>query len=141
MKIKDYIEQYTANDTGCPIIFKNILEEVWELIEVLIKLKKKKIKEEFSDVLHVFQIWLYNKFGLNGNIWKLSQYSVDKCMKRIVVWRKIYDCVGLDKNISNFSGNYKKLHKVEKQFSRFGICKKEAKKAYKEIVCYKTKKE
>ena len=134
MIISDYVKEYTS---GNRIKFTSVLAEVHELLEAILKLDKKGIAEEFEDVLHFMQIWLYWRFGLNGEIWKITSHSVDKFIGRKVVWNKIYIYVGLSENISNFAGNYNKVAKVIKQLGKFGIDKEKAEDAHKKIVLEK----
>lgn len=41
---------------------------------------KTKIGEELEDVFHFLQLWLYWRFGLDGEIWKMTKNSVKKFM-------------------------------------------------------------
>jgi len=131
MFVSEYVKSYTS---GEPVLFWEVLSEVKEFLVELVKFNRSGIKEEGGDVLHFFQLWLFWQFRIDGNIWRWSQCSVDKFMKRVRVWREIYAFVGLDKNISNFAGNYKKPEKVIKQLSRFGISPERAQQAYDWIV-------
>ncbi len=131
MKIAEYVQNYTSGDR---IKFKHILSEFKELLEDIFKLNKKGIYEEFEDVLHFVQLWLYWRFGLNGEIWPITIHSADKFMARRTVWRKIYLFVGLSEDISNFVGNYNKPEKVIKQLVKFGVPKEKAEEAYNKII-------
>ena len=131
MNIKNYIASYTS---GNRVDFDKILDEVKEFAVEVVKLNKQGITEEFGDIMHFLQLWLYWKFGMNGKIWKISQSSVNKFMGRKKVWQKIYKEVGLNKNISNFCGNYKKEEKVTRHLSNFGISKVKAQKAFEKVV-------
>lgn len=131
MNIKEYVKDYTSGER---IKIKHILSEVQEFFEALFKWDLKGIHEEFEDVFHFIQLWLYWRFGLNGEIWGITRHSADKFMARRAVWRKIYLFVGLPENISNFVGNYKKIEKVIKHLNKFGVTKEKAETAYKEIV-------
>lgn len=131
MNIKTYIKNYTSGDR---VTFDKVIDEINEFLQELLKLNKQGIKEEFGDIIHFLQLWLYWKFGINGNLWGVTQTSVKKFMNRKKVWQEIYKEVGLNINISNFCGNYKKVEKVTKQLSNFGITKEKAQKAYEKIV-------
>lgn len=95
------------------------------------------IKEEFEDVFHFLQLWLYSRFGMDGEIWKITKNSVRKFMDRKLVWNRLYVSVGLPKNISGYVGNYKKMEKVVNQLQKFGIEKEKAEEAYRKIVANK----
>ena len=131
MNIKNYIANYTS---GNRIDFDKVLDEVKEFAVEVVKLNKQGIAEEFGDIMHFLQLWLYWKFGVNGKIWKICQASVNKFMGRKKVWQKIYKEVGLNKDISNFCGNYKKEEKVIRHLSNFGISKVKAQKAFEKVV-------
>ncbi|MFH1970940.1 MAG: hypothetical protein ABIJ05_00955 [Patescibacteria group bacterium] len=130
MYIKTYIKEYTS---GNKIGFNKVFDEIKELFIEIIKFNKKGIKEEYQDVLHFFQLWLYWQFGLNGKLWKSTKESTKKFMARKKMWQEIYKYVELDKNISNFCGNYNKPEKVIKHLSRFGIPEEKSKEAYKKV--------
>ncbi|MBD3359956.1 MAG: hypothetical protein GF365_04595 [Candidatus Buchananbacteria bacterium] len=131
MKISQYVKQYTD---GKRITILDIFSEIKEFVIELIKFNKKGIKEEFGDVLHFIQLWLYWNFDLDGKTWKISQYSVSKFMARKDVWNKIYNYVGLPKNISGYVGNYNKIEKVINHLQGFDIDNQKAKEAYEKIV-------
>lgn len=131
MKISEYIKRYTA---GRRICFSDVLREIKEFFIEIFKFNKAGIIEEFQDVLHFIQLWLYWRFKINGEIWIISKKSIAKFMERRPVWQKIYEFVGLDKNISGYVGNYNKVDKVINHLSKFGINKDKAVEAYKKIV-------
>jgi len=131
VNIKTYIKNYTS---GNRITFRKVIDEIGEFFQEVLKFNKQGIKEEFGDIMHFLQLWLYWKFGINGKLWKVTKSSVKKFMGRKKVWQKIYKEVGLKINISNFCGNYKKVEKVIKQLSNFGISKQKAQKAYEKVV-------
>lgn len=131
MSIKEYMKEYTA---GKGIYFKDVLGEVKELLFELFKLNSSGIKEESQDVLHFLQLWLYCRFGINGEIWSITGKSVAKFMNRKKVWQKIYEFAGLDKDISGYAGNYNKRDKVINHLSKFGVNRERAEETYKIIV-------
>jgi hypothetical protein len=131
MIIGDYVKEYTSGDR---IKFKHILSEVYEFFVEVWKLDKKGMAEEFEDVFHFVQLWLYWRFGLNREIWKITRHSVDKFMGRKAVWNKIYVHVGLTENVSGFVGNYNKVHKVVNHLNKFGISKEKAEEAHQKII-------
>ncbi|MCX6744317.1 MAG: hypothetical protein NTX82_02220 [Candidatus Parcubacteria bacterium] len=131
MTIKEYIKEYTS---GNRIKFKHIMAEVHELLVEIFKFNKKGISEEFEDVFHFIQLWFYWRFGLNGEIWKITRNSANKFMARRSVWRRIYLFVDLPEDISNFVGNYNKVEKVIRHLNKFGISKEKAEEAYKKII-------
>jgi hypothetical protein len=131
MKISEYVKNYTSGD---PVFFHHVILEVKELIVEVTKRNYEGIKEEFEDVFHFLQLWLFWRFKLDGEIWKITKHSVKKFMDRKLVWNKIYVSVSLPENISGYVGNYKKLEKVINHLQRFGIDRKAAIKAHNEIV-------
>ena len=98
------------------------------------KFDKSGIREEFSDVFHFLQLWLYWRFGINGETWNITEKTVTKCINRKKVWQEIYLFVGIDKNISGYAGNYNKIDKVINHLSKFGISKEKAEEAYDAII-------
>jgi len=134
MTIKEYVKEYTA---GRGVYFKDVLREIKEFFIEMFKFNKQGMDEEFQDVLHFLQLWLYWRFGINGEFWKITGKSVAKFINRKKVWQKIYEFVGLDKNISGYVGNYSRVNKVISHLSKFGISEDEAKEAHKKIVLRK----
>jgi hypothetical protein len=134
MKISQYVEEYTD---GKSIRFHCVMMEVNELIVEILKINWGGIKEEFEDLFHFLQLWLYWRFGIDGEIWKITRHSVKKFMDRKFVWNKIYLSVGLSENISGYAGNYKKIEKVVSQLQRFGVGREKAEEVYKEIIANK----
>lgn len=131
MKIREYIKEYTA---GRGVYFKDVLREIKELFIEFFKFNRRGIAEEFQDVLHFLQLWLYWRFGINGGFWGITKKSVAKFMNRKKVWQEIYEFVGLDKNISGYVGNYNKVEKVINHLSQFGTSKEKAREAYEKII-------
>lgn len=134
MKISEYIKDYT---NGQRVKFKEILAEVNELLVEVFKLNFKGMAEEFEDVWHFLQLWLFWRFGLDGETWWISRHSVQKFVNRKKVWNRIYVEVGLSENISGYVGNYKKIEKVINHLAKFGIPKEKAEIAYQKIVLEK----
>jgi hypothetical protein len=131
MTIGEYVKEYTSGER---VEFREVLAEERELIVEIFKLNQAGIKEEFGDVFHFLQLWLFWRFGIDEEIWKITKDSVKKFMDRKSVWNEIYIYVGLKNNISGFVGNYKKVHKVINHLQKFGINKKKAEEAYGKIV-------
>jgi len=131
MKIGEYIKEYS---NGKNISFKEVLGELREFLVEVVRWNRSGMSEEFEDVLHFFQSWLFWRFGLNGEIWHITRHSVAKFMARKAVWRELYAAVGLSPDVSNFCGNYKKLEKVVKQLAVFGIDRETAAEAYRKVV-------
>ena len=134
MKISEYVKEYTS---GRRFVFTDVLEECRELLVEVFKLNRAGIMEEAGDVVHFLQIWLYWRFGLDGELWKITNGSTTKIMNRISTWREVYKFVGLPINVSNYGGNYKRREKVILQLQRFGIDEKMAEQAYEKIVLKK----
>lgn len=134
MKISEYIKEYTA---GKSITFRDVIVEINEFLAEIVKMKWNGIIEEFEDIFHFLQLWLYSRFGIDGEIWKITRHSVKKFIDRKLVWNRIYTSVGLPENISGYVGNYKKIEKVVNQLRKFGIDKEKAEKAYRQVVLEK----
>lgn len=134
MKISQYIKEYTSNKR---IVFKDVILEIEELMAEIFKLNWNGIKEEFEDVFHFLQLWLYWQICLDGEIWGITKNSVKKFMDRKLVWNRIYITVGLAENISGYAGNYKKVEKVINHLQKFGIDKEKAEEAHRKIVLEK----
>ena len=131
MKIKEFTQNYSR---GKRIKFHSVLREVQELLEEIIKLNRAGMKEEWQDSWLFFQIWLYWRFGINGELWSFTKDSVNKFMARKAVWQQIYESVGLPRDISNYVGNYNRVEKVIKQLGDFGVDENQARKAWEKIV-------
>lgn len=132
MLIADYIKAYTSGEA---VTFKKeVMSEVHELLVEIFRFNRAGIDEEFGDVMHFTQLWMFWRFGVNGELWSSSMSSVNKFMSRLAVWRELYKEVGLDPVISNFCGNYKKIDKVVKQLGRFGIGCEQAEAAFTKVV-------
>jgi len=129
MKIKYFSEEYTHGKT----YFKDIIAEVKELFDEIIKYDKEGIKEEFADVVVFIQIWLWGRFGLNGNLWKLGRSSFNKFIKRRKVWEQIYQYVGI-KQKCTICKNYVKPYKIVRHLKEFGISEKRSLEAYQKVV-------
>jgi len=85
MTIENYIKEYTA---GKGIYFKDVLNEVKEFLTDLFRFNGAGIKEEFQDLFHFLQLWLYWRFGINGEIWSRTKKSIHKFINR-KVWQEI----------------------------------------------------
>lgn len=134
MTIKEYVKEYTI---GKPVTLSDVFLEIREFIIELIALRGNAMKEEFQDVLHFLQLWLYWRIGINGELWKITNGSVQKFMDRKCIWNKIYTYVELPQNISGYAGNYNRLEKVINHLKKFGIGEEKAKEAYRKIVLTK----
>jgi hypothetical protein len=131
MKIGEFVKEYTS---GRRFVFTDVLEECREFFVEVLKFNVAGIKDEAGDALLFLQIWFYWRFGLNGELWKMTNGSTEKIMNRISIWRQIYKFVGLPQSISNYAGNYARVEKVVLQLGRFGVDKARAKEAYSQIV-------
>lgn len=131
MRINQYTKEYTA---GKQITLRDVFCEINELIAEIIKLNKNGIREEFQDVFLFLQGWLYWRFKINGELWRIHKDSARKFMERKQIWRRIYQSVGLPENISGYVGNYRKMEKVVGHLAKLGISKDKAEEAYRKIV-------
>ena len=134
MKVSEYVQNYTLGNRICFWGDAGVAKEISELLDEIKKRNKVGIREEWQDVLHFLQMWMYWRFGLNQEIWKCTQTSVNKFMARVDVWHQLYKYCNLRENISGYAGNYNKVEKVIKQLGRFGISEKKARQAYQAIV-------
>ena len=110
------------------------MSEFVEFLEEVAKGNAVEIKEEFQDTLHFIQLWLFWRFDINTQLWKITSGSTEKFMKRREVWRSIYKYVGLPETVSNYVGNYKREEKVVAQLKKFGVKDGVARDAFAEIV-------
>ncbi len=134
MKIDQYVQEYTHAER---VKFLRIFVEVGELFEAIFRFDRKGIKEEYQDVLHFVQLWLYWRFGLNQEMWNCTKDSVNKFMSRKQVWQDMYEFVGLPRDISNQCSNYKRKEKVIKCLRSYGIERGKAVEAYNVVVLNK----
>ena len=79
MKISEYIEKYTLRKQ---IKFVDLVNEIKEFLIEVARFNTEGIKEEFGDMFHFLQLWLYWKAGINEEIWWLSKSSVNKFIVR-----------------------------------------------------------
>ncbi len=131
MKISEYIKDYTV---GKPITLKNVISEIKEFLIEVVKMNGEGMKEEFGDVFHFLQLWLYWRLSLDDETWEITKNSVKKFMDRKLVWNRIYIFVGLPENISGYAGNYKRIEKVVNHLQKFNIIREKAEEAYERIV-------
>ena len=131
MKASQYCKEYT---TGEYIHLKHTFFELQEMWEEIVKFNWKGIKEEWQDALVYFQCWLYSRFKLDQEMWKISAGSAKKFMDRREVWHDIHEYVGLKREVSNFCGNYQRPEKVVKHLAKFGIGREAALEAYERVV-------
>ena len=129
MKINYFCNEYTHGK----VYFKDIIDEVEEFFEELVKFDREGMKDEFADVISFSQMWLWNQFKINGKLWRLGLRSFNKFISRRKVWEKIYAYVGI-KEKCTYCRNYMRKHKVVKHLSKFNISEKKALKAYGFIV-------
>ncbi len=132
MKIKHFVNEYTHSKTT----FKNVWDEVIELSEELIPFNKKGVKEEFSDVIVLFQTWLWFKLNLNQNLWKLGKPSYKKFINRRAVWEELYIYTNLKKKCT-ICKNYNREWKVIKHLTSQGISELKSREAYMEVIMKK----
>lgn len=134
MVIKEYVKEYTNGDR---ITFPDVFSEIKEFLAEVVRFNKAGVNEEFEDVFHFLQLWLYWRFGVNQEIWNITRNSVGKFMDRKKVWNKIYLSVGLPENISGYVGNYSKVEKVINHLKKLGINKDRAEEAYRRVLSEK----
>ncbi len=131
MRIKEFCQEYSAR----PVSFYDLACEVDEFVEEVLNFNISGIKEEFADVVVFLQMWLWNKFYLNGKLWKLGQSSFDKFIKRRAVWEQIYHYFGIKEKCVTCK-NYTRPHKIVNHLKNFGINKENSLKAYHKIVLH-----
>ena len=130
MKIGQFTKEYTD---GKGVYIKDVFSEVEEFLVEVVKFNLNGMKEEFADVVVFVQLWMYDKYKINGDLWRMGKSSYKKFMDRRDVWKQIYNHVGLE-NPCNFCGNYNKKHKVVNHLKEFGVSEDLALAAYTEIV-------
>jgi len=129
MKINYFCNEYTHGK----VYFKDIIDEIQEFFEELVKFDGEGMKDEFADVISFFQMWLWDQFKINGKLWKLGLRSFNKFISRRKVWEQIYVYVGI-KEKCTYCRNYMRKYKVVKHLSKFNIGEKKAIEAYEFIV-------
>ena len=134
MRISIYVKEYTS---GKRVRLKDVLAEFFEMIRETLIFNPAGVKEEFQDTVHFLQLWLFWRFGVEGELWKITLGSTEKFMKRREVWREIYRYVGLPERVSNYVGNYTREKKVISQLQDFGVDEYRAREAYKNVVLTK----
>ena len=134
MLVSEYRKLYTRGD---PIYFKFVLGEVRELFDEVIVWNVPGMREEFEDVLHYTQLWLYSRYGIDMRIWHATRHSVDKFIKRNGVWREMYAYLGLPKETPAWGGNYNRVQKVIDHLARYGISEEKSEEVYKKFVADK----
>ena len=130
MLVSEYVAAHTSNYIerhGRKI--RRVLMEVWELLVEIVKLNPKGIKEEFGDVVHLTQLWLYS-YGWDGKLW---MWCAQKFIDRQPVWQAIFDYVGLQIR-AKVAGNYQREWKVVRLLAKYGIPEEKAKEAYRVVV-------
>lgn len=132
MLISQYIKDYTS---GEPVGFvPGVSGEIAETLEAIWLRDRDAIREEWADVLHFLQLWLFWRFGMDSELWAWTMPSVRKFQARLVIWRKLYVAAGLDPMTSNFCGNNAKIEKVVKQLGTFGVPRDAAERAFREVM-------
>ena len=134
MKVNEYVKKYTSGERVHFFSKAGVTGELIEVLEEILKLNRKGIKEEWEDLLHFLQLWMYWRLGINQEIWKCTSNSVNKFIARVKVWKKLYTYCNLSEDISGFAGNYNRKQKVINHLGKFGINEQKAIEAYNRIV-------
>ncbi|MDY0097485.1 MAG: hypothetical protein RBS01_04000 [Candidatus Dojkabacteria bacterium] len=134
MKVSEYIKKYTSGERVHFFSKSGVTGELIEVLEEILKWNVKGIKEEWEDLLHFLQLWMYWRLGLNQEIWECTSHSVNKFISRVEVWKKLYKYCNLSEDISGFAGNYNRKQKVINHLGKFGISENKAIEAYNSIV-------
>lgn len=134
MKTSTFLKEYTADNK---MTLGYVLGEIGEFLGEVLRWNFPEMKKEWHDVMITTQLWLYSKFKIDGEMWKVAQPSVDKVVKRKAVWQDLYEFAGLQRGISNYCGNHDRLEKVLKHLESFGISEKKALEAFEKIVLKK----
>lgn len=130
MLVSEYIANYTSDFVekhGRK--FRRVMAEVLELLVEMVRLNWKGVKEEFGDVVHLTQLWLYT-FGWDGKLW---MWCARKFIARQKVWQALYDHVGIPGRAC-VSENYNRLPKVISRLGTRGISAEKATEAYNAVV-------
>lgn len=126
MLVSEYVATYTSDFVELHgRKFRRVMSEVLELLVEIVRLNWKGVKEEFGDVLHLTQLWLYT-FGWDGNLW---MWCARKFIARQPVWQALYDHAGIPGRAC-VTENYKRLPKVISRLGKNGISPGKALEAY-----------
>ena len=130
MRVSHYVEHYTHDFLAqYGRKFHRVWMEIVELLQEVARLNLKGIREEFGDVLHLTQLWLYS-YGWDSELW---MWCAKKFIARQAVWQTIFEYVGLS-GTARISANYNREHKVITELAKFGVPEAEAREAYWAIV-------
>lgn len=132
MKIQHFCAEYTPGK----VYFKDILSEIVEWSEELIKWNIQAMREEWADVLAFMQRWLWNRFKINGKLWNSGLPSFNKFISRRKVWEKIYAAAGINEKCTHCR-NYARKEKVIEHLAGFNVNKEKAERIFEEIVLNK----
>jgi hypothetical protein len=129
MKIQHFCAEYTRGR----VYFKDILSEIVEWFEELIKWNKEARREEWADVIAFLQMWLWNRFKINGELWNSGLSSFNKFISRRQMWEKIYAAAGIKEKCTHCR-NYARKEKVVEHLANFGVSKEKAEKIFEKVV-------
>ena len=127
------IQHFCAEYTHGRVYFKDILSEIVEWCEELIKWDRVAMRDEGADVVAFTQMWLWNRFKINGILWKSGLPSFNKFISRRKMWEKIYVAVGI-KEKCTYCRNYERKQKVIEKLAEFGVSKSKAESIFNKIV-------
>jgi len=132
MKIQHFCAEYTRGR----VYFKDILSEIVEWCEELVKGNKEARREEWADVIAFTQMWLWNRFKRNGELWNSGLPSFNKFISRRQMWEKIYVAAGI-KEKCTYCRNYARKEKVIEHLAKFGVSTDKAEKIFEKVVLSK----
>lgn len=122
--------QYARDFTGGERTkFYRVWLEIKELLAELLVVNFRGICEEFGDVVHHIQLWLYS-CGLDARLW---MWCARKFILRQEVWQAMHRELGLTCRAC-YGGNYHRPQKVINYFMYFGITPEAAMAAYRKVV-------
>ncbi len=132
MKIQHFCAEYTRGK----VYFKDILSEIVEWSEELIKCNKAGMRDEGADVIAFTQMWLWNRLKINGELWNSGLHSFNKFISRRKMWEKIYAAAGIKEKCTHCR-NYARKEKVIEHLACFNVNKEKAERIFEKIVINK----
>ncbi len=114
MRVSEYLVNFTNGETTT---WSYVREELVELWHEVCTGNFRGMLEEFGDVVHHIQLYLYERFGWNHRLWK---WCSNKYIRRQIVWQQLYNFAGIPHRAC-YGGNYLRREKVVKQLGRYGV--------------------
>lgn len=126
MLTSEYAKDFTQDKRTS---LSRVWGEVKELAEEVLFWNWPGIKEEFGDVVHHVQLFMYTR-GWDTKLW---MWCAQKFIDRQKVWQEFYRQTGVPGRAC-YGGNYNRLAKVIAHLGKFGVSESAAVIAYGNIV-------